>query len=472
MAEPAPLIKARVALLMATCNQAETLAAALDSLLSQHHTSFTLTVVNAGSDDATAEILARYPDSRLTVHHTPKIGYLAALNIAMQKSKPAAFYGVVSASCFYAPTFTQVLLHGLMRQTKASGAFCHYCEGDVKNVGRFFQEPYYDANELLVRNFIGPGVVFRADAFRQAGGLFVSERKGIWETWQRLAEQGDWVLVQQNLFRWRAHAFERPSEPFKLDPEKDIYPKLRVRLLRLADDNSIDGEWLNLLQQSGHSVHAVPGRETGHVVMCGSLPKLSAALDLARRNYCPVLLVINDEHMLKQFVAHPRAKALLTAVTLVTRTLNVAALLKQWGVVPLVYMHGMTTREITRLLSRIPLLLHHNRSVIVLRSYGAPMGIVRTLQALRGMHGPADFGSLLIWCVDGHAETLNWLKDQPYTWFQAQQNAYYPDLLFLLKQMQGSFVMGLDAGIIPTLDWFQKLYPCWQTRWWAWCRVT
>ncbi|MGV3524376.1 MAG: glycosyltransferase family 2 protein [Candidatus Sericytochromatia bacterium] len=457
MAEAAP-IKARVALLMATYNQAATLPAALDSLLSQHHTQFTLTVIDDGSDDATSAILARYEDTRLSVHRTKHQGLLPSLNIAMQKSKPAAFYGVVYASCFYSPTFTGQLLQALLRHSKACGAFSHYCEGNTEVVGSIFREPRYDNNELLVRNFLGPGLLFRAEAFRQAGGLFLSARKGIWETWQRLAEQGPWIQIPQILLRWQAHSYEKSPPHPKLDPDKELYPKLQVRLLRQAED-SLEPDWLHLLAQAGHTLEVAPTRETPQVVLCGSMERLAASLELARQSYSPLLWVINDENVVTQLAAHSRAKALLGGLNFATRTLKVAAALKQVGVTPLVYMHGMTPREITRLLSRIPMLYYRNRSVILLRSYGGPGGIVRTLQALRQMHAPPDFGSLLIWCVDGHPETVAWLKKRGFNWFQPTQNNYYPELQFLLKQMPASFVLALDAGVLPTPEWFVQLWP-------------
>lgn len=459
MAE-SPVVKARIGLLMATRNQAALLPVALDSLLGQSHRQLTLTVVNDGSDDNTLEILARYQhDPRLTVVTTRPQGQVPGLNLAMQKGKPAAYYAVVYGSCFYAFNFLESMLDGLMRYPRSAGTFCCSCLGDAHQTGKIFQEPSYDANELLVRNSLGMGVMFRASSFKSAGGLFLSERKGIWETWQRLAQQGPFLKVPSILMRWQPSAYDMGPQAPAIDPEKDLYPHLKVRALVNPSDR-IDPDWLALLTEAGHTL-VLPDliQERPQLVVCGSIETLPLALRQAYDHYAPLMYVVNEPEQLQALTNNPQTRFMFAASTLATRTLKSAQQIKAHGQQALVYMHGMTKRETNRLLTRVPMLLYRHKAVIVIRAYGHPRGLQRTLQALQAMNHPPDFAELVILALDRHPALLEWLKTQPYNWHLAQNNAYFPELLFLLRQFKGSYVLSLDAGIVPAADFFTRLWP-------------
>lgn len=67
-------------------NQADFLADAIQSVLSQSHTDFELIVVNDGSTDATGEIVARFDDPRLRTITQPNRGLPAARNRGYRES--------------------------------------------------------------------------------------------------------------------------------------------------------------------------------------------------------------------------------------------------------------------------------------------------------------------------------------------------------------------------------------------------
>lgn len=455
MAEP---YKARIALLMAIRDQADGLHHALSTLFSQSHSNFTLTLIDDGSQDHTPEVLARFADPRLTVIATRPQGLIPSLNLAMQKAKPAAFYGVVYASCFYSFHYLLAMLRFLQRHPKASGVFCCYCEGYAQHTGAIFQEPHYDNNELLVRNGLGPGILFRGESFRQAGGLFLSERKGIVETWQRMSAFGPFEKYSDALLRQTPARYEQPPM-VKLDPEKDLYPHLKLRIQLLPGD-TVDGAWLSQLKNAGHDLIATDQlKERPQLVLCSSPALLAEAFHQACQSYSQVMLLINDVEAAQSLIDQPQLRFILASCTIVTRTLKVAQMLKPHGHQAIVYLHGMTPRETNRLLTRVPMVLYKYRMVVLVRTFGSPVGLQKTLEAIRSLNRPPEFGDLLIYCVDQHPELIKWLRTQPYTWFGATQPAYYSELLFLLRQLKASHVLCLDAGVIPAVDYFSRLWP-------------
>lgn len=462
MAEQAPVFRARIALLMATRNQASSLPQALGSLLAQTHLQFTLTIVNDGSDDNSADILASYQnDNRVQIISTRPQGLIAGLNLAMQKSKPAAFYAIVYASCFYSPNYLELMLKELQKQPRAVGAFSNFCQGTSQGIHKLLQEPFFSQNELLVRNFLGPGVLFRSEAFQQAGAIFLSERKGIWETWQRMAQKGIFVSVPKKIIRWQPHLYESAPR-YKVDIDKEVIPHLHVQIMQLEDD-PVDFDLLNLLHQAGHkliqtleSFQAYPP----DLILCNSPERLQLAFERAKAYYAPILFVINDVEILQGMLRHPKMRFLLGACQIMTRTLKVAQWLKQqYQYQTIVYMNGMTSRETSRLLARVPMVLHRQKACILIRAYGHPKALEKTLLSLRDLNHPPEFGEVVIFCVDSNPTLLNWLKSKPYTWFSATQNNYFPQLLALLKQVKASYVLHLDSGLVPAADYFTSVWP-------------
>jgi len=453
-------IKARVSLLMATRDSDSHLLKSVQSLLTQVHQQFTLTVVDDGSEVPVAEVLSQFQDSRLQILRTPPQGYISALNLAMQKSKPAAFYAVVYAHCFYGPAFLSMLLTALLRNPKASGAYTYFCDGNGMLSQAHYREPVFDHNELLVRDFLGPGVLFRNEAFKQSGGMFVSEKKGLLETWQRMQQHyGPFEQVAEALIRKQPQTYAAPPVQRPLDPEKDIYPQLNVRIL-LPESHAIDPDYLQLLKEAGHVfLKGSVFKQRPQMVLCDSLEQLDQAVLHAQTCGAPLVFVLNDVALAQQIVSQPELHFLLSSCTLATRTLKVASLLKQHHHQALVYMHGMTPREVNRLLSRVPLVIHRHQAVVLIRTTGGPGPLEQTLNSLNNMNRPNEFGQILIYCVDRHPETVRWMLQRNLGAQIARQHAYFPELLFLLKQLQGAYVMGLDSGVIPAQNWLYELWP-------------
>ena len=440
---------------MATRDQPHLLSA-VRSLLSQAHQNFTLTIVDEGQQLPARRTLATISDARVHIIEQPTQGHVAALNIALKKSKPASFVGVVYASCFYAPYYLNTLLKELLRFPAYCGVFCHYQNGDTHAV---YAEPFVSSHEILVRDYLGPGVLFRTQAFRQAGNLFLSKTQGLLETWQRMQHKvGPWLQVDTVGLRRFPDAYDHPPVRPRLNFDKQIYPHVKPAFL-VPEGQSVDPEFLVLLSQAGHPLtpeSEVKGRTD--FVLCGDLKQLAKSLSLAEKHYAPLLLILNDSADIR-FLETPRHQFLLASCHVLTRNVQVARACKALAHDCTVYMPDMTDREIKRFLCRFPLFLYRQRCVFLIRSLGGPELLRQTLSAIQALHAPTEFAEVVVFSMDNHPQTLRWLTEQHITHFKAQEFACYPEFLFVLQQMAGSFVCGLNSGMRPMTRWFQRLRP-------------
>ncbi|RYZ75090.1 MAG: glycosyltransferase [Lysobacteraceae bacterium] len=79
----------KVSAVMPVHNGATYLSAAIDSVICQTHEDFELIIVDDGSSDATADIVAGYSDSRVRCIRLEKSGLVAALNAGLQHAAGA-----------------------------------------------------------------------------------------------------------------------------------------------------------------------------------------------------------------------------------------------------------------------------------------------------------------------------------------------------------------------------------------------
>lgn len=457
---PLRTVNSRVGLLMASWNQADSLSKSLHSLLSQTHDLFTLTLVVHSQDQETAEVLKYIQDPRLKIIETPQPQhFIAALNLAMQHSKPATFYVVVYANYFYAPQFLTAMMMTLLRNPTAGGTFCGSHQGNAGKQHPYHSEPQYRYTELLSRNMLGPGVLFRADTFKQAGGIFVSEKQGLWETWKRMAQHKPFVQNTDLLLRKIAPStYEFPPEPYTPHIEKDILPTLKLRCLVL-ERNNIDPDFLRLLRASGHEIlNAPPTDGVLDLLILGSILQLEQACRLAKQFFLPVLFVTDQDTDLAQiYYQHP---PLMRGFSFATSAKPIIQRLQQIDQQEAItYFPGMRPLDFNRQLSKIPLLLSRFRTTLLVRCYSNPLYLQNTLDWLMRLSHPEDWGDLLILCPEAPPLTLAWLKNQKYTWYAPQSQAYFPELLHLLKQMRSSLVLGIDAGVLIPPEWFMKTLP-------------
>lgn len=205
-----------LSVVMPTYNGERYVAAALESLLGQRDHDVELIVVDDGSTDATADIVARLTrGTRSRLLRPGRLGsWVAASNLGLREARGdwACFLhqddlwlpGRLARVRAELPRTGGALLLHHARYVDPSGAplgawHCPLPAGDV--------DPETFLERLLVQNFIAvPSPVFRREAALAGGGL--DERlwfSADWDLWLRLGEAGPVRFLDETLAAFRIH---------------------------------------------------------------------------------------------------------------------------------------------------------------------------------------------------------------------------------------------------------------------------
>lgn len=198
---PAPAIS----ILTPAFDVARFIGAALDSVLAQSFQDWEMVVVDDGSRDGTAEVVAARRDPRIRLLQQENQGVSAARSRAMAEARGEAIL-FLDADDWLAPDALARLHAALETMPGAVGAYGPFTfmpedakPGDVPPRLKLGPYPSGDILErLLVQNLFANGghVLLRREAVRRAGPFLTHLRYGEdWEYWIRLALQGPFVLV-------------------------------------------------------------------------------------------------------------------------------------------------------------------------------------------------------------------------------------------------------------------------------------
>ena len=123
---------ALVSFVIPACNQDAFVGRAIDSTLAQTHTPVEVIVIDDGSTDGTAAVLAEYKARpNVTIIRQANAGVAAARNRGLASSR-GEFVCFLDADDFLAPTFSARLAAVLLDQPRAGFAFC-----EIQRVDRF-----------------------------------------------------------------------------------------------------------------------------------------------------------------------------------------------------------------------------------------------------------------------------------------------------------------------------------------------
>jgi glycosyltransferase involved in cell wall biosynthesis len=197
---------------MPAFNAAPWIGDAIASVLGQTHGDLVLVVVDDGSTDGTAEVVAGFVDPRIRLIRQANAGVSAARNkgigvllgcVTPSPQPPPAGGGGVDALLFLdaddwlAPDALErlaVALDASPESVAASGAYAFVDTGVVRS------PPSGDIlRRLLVRNLLANGghLLLRSEAVRNAGGFVPGIAYGEdWEFWIRIALQGPFAATR------------------------------------------------------------------------------------------------------------------------------------------------------------------------------------------------------------------------------------------------------------------------------------
>ncbi|UWU91309.1 trifunctional glycosyltransferase/class I SAM-dependent methyltransferase/polysaccharide deacetylase [Bradyrhizobium sp. CB1015] len=201
----------RTSVVIAARDAAGTLAETLDSLLAQSAPSWEALVVDDGSIDATAEIVAEYAarDSRFRVLQSDGAGASSARNkgIASARGERILF---LDSDDWIDRSFLAQMNAALDRDPSAVAAYCNCCrvmpDGSETPVrcDPAIQDNAFERFARTCATFIH-GVLVLKSAVAKVGGFETSLRTcEDWDLWQRIARCGGrWIHVDEKLSYYR-----------------------------------------------------------------------------------------------------------------------------------------------------------------------------------------------------------------------------------------------------------------------------
>ncbi|MGN6769481.1 MAG: glycosyltransferase family 2 protein [Rhizobiaceae bacterium] len=244
-------------------NAERTIGATLGSICCQTYPSLDIVVVDDGSTDTSAAIVAEYADrdARIRLIHQKNGGVAAARNFGAA-STMAEFLAFIDADDLWAPSKVAQQVSVLLDGGPAAGlAYCWFAQIDAEDrVYSLNNRPLVEGSVLqpLCRNnFVGNGssMMLRRDAFLAAGGFDPSLRGRDAQGCEdmliclRVAEQFEFRVVPQYLVGYRMTNTNMSSDvrqmlrscEIVLDEFRDKYPEFSVEL----DAHLVDMlEWL------------------------------------------------------------------------------------------------------------------------------------------------------------------------------------------------------------------------------------
>lgn len=174
---PGILASVNVAVIMPAWNAADTIGQALRSVLAQKRAAAEIVVVDDGSDDATAAIVARFITDGAPVRllQQANAGPSAARNLAIGKTC-APLVAPIDADDLWHPDYLAQTCAGLESTPDAGFAFARHHlideAGDVLRPAIAFSESTASFGGMLLVNAVGNGssAVFLRAAIEEAGG--------------------------------------------------------------------------------------------------------------------------------------------------------------------------------------------------------------------------------------------------------------------------------------------------------------
>nr|WP_316640631.1 glycosyltransferase [uncultured Roseateles sp.] len=196
-----------VSIVIPAYNQAEYLQAAIDSVLAQDYPELELCVINDGSSDQTAEILALYADRALCLSQDNS-GQAATLNRGWNMCR-GELLGYLSSDDKLHPEAISTLVKALSHAPQCQVAYPDYDLIDARGnliktiVAEDFSLPRL-TEELVCQP--GPGALFRREVLLRVGGWNSAFRLvPDFEFWLRAATLGPFLHVSGVLAQYRVH---------------------------------------------------------------------------------------------------------------------------------------------------------------------------------------------------------------------------------------------------------------------------
>ena len=219
-----------VSIVTPSYNQAEFLAATLDSILAQDYPSIEYIVIDDGSTDSTPDVLNSYT-GRVNWERHANAGQSRTLNKAWASAR-GEYLGYLSSDDLLLPHAISTLVSALQTQPDALVAYCDFdlIDGKGRRTG-LVRAPDYDYRRMVEELICppGPGALFRRSLFDQIGGWNEHLRKiPDFEYWLRAGRIGRFVRVPEVLAQYRVHEKSTAIRPIPIERSMEIVETMRA----------------------------------------------------------------------------------------------------------------------------------------------------------------------------------------------------------------------------------------------------
>ncbi len=224
-----------VSIVMPTYNQAHFLREALDGVFAQTYPAYELIVVDDGSTDDTARILAEYRqhhDFQIITQENQRLP--RALNAGFNHAQ-GQYLTWTSSDNIMLPDMLAVLARALDAEASTVGlvyADRYLIDDDGNNLGRF-DLPDYDRYLLLHANLVHCCFLYRRQCMERIGlfdpGFIYGED---WEYWIRMSRYYSMKHIPQALYRYRLHRTSMTSEIVRGTANNIPYAEFACRVRR------------------------------------------------------------------------------------------------------------------------------------------------------------------------------------------------------------------------------------------------
>jgi len=205
---------AEASIVLPAYNQAHYLPAALDGVFAQTYPHYELIVVNDGSTDGTADVLAQYQHRYdFTVITQQNQGLPRALNAGFARTH-GRYLTWTSSDNVMLPTMLDVLVQALVDDPSVGLVYAdfHVIDDKGSDWGRF-NTVDYDPYWLLYANLVHCCFLYRRECMERAGGYDPKFIYGEdWEYWIRVSQYYGMKRVPEALYLYRLHRSSMTAE--------------------------------------------------------------------------------------------------------------------------------------------------------------------------------------------------------------------------------------------------------------------
>lgn len=219
-----------VSIVTPTYNQADFLAATLDSMLLQDYPNIEYIVLDDGSTDGTQAVLEQYR-GRVHWERQANMGQSRTLNKAWANAR-GEYLGYLSSDDLLLPHAISTLVSALQAHPNALVSYCDFdlIDGKGRRTGAV-RSPDYDYRRMVEELICppGPGALFRRSLFDQIGGWNENLRKiPDFEYWLRAGRIGPFVRVPEVLAQYRVHEESTAVRPIPVERSMEIVETVKA----------------------------------------------------------------------------------------------------------------------------------------------------------------------------------------------------------------------------------------------------